>query len=554
MLEWYNEFFEYMIKGDLMKKAVSLILAILICISCCACGKKAPKNANQTINYNLNQEPETLDPQIAKDSSAITVIQALYEGLVRLDEKNKPYPGVAEKWESNSSYTTFTFYLRKDAKWSNGDAVTAYDFVYAFERALSPSTKSATCRSLFCIKNAKEINAGSISSDKLGVNAQDDHTLVVQLAYSYEEFPTLTATAPFMPCNKKFFTSTSGKYGLEAKTTLTNGPFEISGTYSWEHDDYLKLSRSDKYRGNKTPLPSAINFTFGSSDSHDVSNPITALTKKTVDAIPLPASILSQAKAAGCTVSSFEDTTWGLCFNTSDKLMKNAAIRKAFVQTLNRSKILSHLPENNEQADDIITPFTTFMGKTYRQLAGSKLYAKESDSVVSALPAALKSLSLDSLPSVTVIGPNDTNTKLMMNEMLATWNSKMGNYFNMEPLASDKLASRIASGDYQVAICPIRPSGDGPAQLLSVFQSSNSSNPAHLKDTSYDALLKTAETQSGKDALNSYVKAEKYLNDQCIFYPLYYESHYYASAKGVTGIVFHPYDMGIDFINAGKES
>jgi ABC-type oligopeptide transport system substrate-binding subunit len=238
-----------------MKKAVSLILAIIIGLSCCACGKKGPKNANQTINYNLNEEPQTLDPQIANDSSAVTVIQALYEGLVRLDENNQPYAGVAEKWESNSNHTVFTFHLRKDAQWSNGDSVTAYDFIFAFVRALSPSTKSTTCQSMFCIKNAREIHAGSMSSDKLGVTAEDEYTLVVQLAYPYEEFPALTATTPFMPCNKKFFTSTAGKYGLEAKTTLSNGPFNIPGTYSWEHDDYLKLSRSDNYHGFKKPLP-----------------------------------------------------------------------------------------------------------------------------------------------------------------------------------------------------------------------------------------------------------------------------------------------------------
>jgi oligopeptide transport system substrate-binding protein len=543
-----------------MKRVISIILAVTILLTCCcACGKKAAKNADKTINYNFDYEPKTLDPQIVSDYSGRIAVEALYEGLARLDANEKPYPGVAEKWEANSDYTVFTFTLRKNAKWSatnsdkSNDPVTADDFVFAFQRALSPATKSGTCSSMFCIKNAKEVNTGALSADKLGVTAKDAHTLVVQLAYSYEDFPALTATAPFMPCNKKFFNSTSGKYGLEVKTVCGNGPFKINGSYSWDHGNYLKLIRSGSYSGSKTPLPASLNFTIGNNKDHDVSNPIAALTKKTVDVIAIPATSLGDAEKIGCTTSSFEDTTWGLCFNTSDKLMKSSAIRKAFVQTLDRNKVLSHLPEHCKTADDIITPKTTFMGSSYRKAAGSALFAKADANAVNGLPAALKALSLEAMPSVAVLGPDDSNVKLMLNEMLTDWNAKMGNYFNMTPLSQDGLATRVITGDYQIALYPIRPNGDGPKQLLSQFQSTSNSNPAFLKDSNYDKLLIAAETQSGKDALASYTAAEKYLNDQFIFYPIYYENRYFAYAKGVTGVIIHPYDAGIDFIQAGKE-
>ena len=131
-----------------------------------------------------------------------------------------------------------------------------------------------------------------------------------------------------------------------------------------DNGNYLKLARSSKYSGFKKPLPSALNFTFGSTKDHDVSNPITALTKQSVDAIAIPASALNDAKSAGCTITSFEDTTWGLCFNTNNNLMKNSSIRKAFVQTLRSKKIVSHLPANSRTADDIITPTTSFMVRT----------------------------------------------------------------------------------------------------------------------------------------------------------------------------------------------
>lgn len=543
-----------------MKRVISIILAVMILLlGCCACGKKAAKNADKTINYNLDSEPKTLDPQIVSDYPGRVVIEALYEGLARLGKNERAYPGVAEKWEANSDNTVFTFTLRKDAKWTSPSSdksegpVTADDFVYAFQRALSPSTKSGTCSSMFCIKNAREVNAGKLPASQLGVTAKDAYTLVVQLDYPYPDFPALTATAPFMPCNKKFFDSTAGKYGLEVKTICSNGPFKIGGSYSWDHGNYIKLTRSATYSGSNKPLPAALNFTIGSNKDHDVSNPITALTTGTVDVIAIPATSLSDAEKIGCTISSFEDTTWGLCFNTANNLMKSGIIRKAFVQTLDRKKILSHLPENCKAADDIITPATTFMGSSYRKAVGSAMYAKADNNAVNGLPSALKALSLDALPSVAVLGPDDSNVKLMLNEIITSWNAKMGNYFNMKPLSQEDLTTKVAAGDYQIALYPIRPNGDGPKQLLSLFQSTSNVNPAFLKDSNYDKLLAAADTQSGTDAIKSYAAAEKYLNNQFIFYPVYYENRYYACAKGVTGIIIHPYDAGIDFIQAGKE-
>ena len=114
------------------------------------------KKSGQAITYNLEEEPVTLDPQIADDYSSRIVIMALYEGLTRLDENNQVSPGVAQRWESNSTYTSFTFYLREDASWSDGTPVTASDFVYAFQRAVDPATGSTTNAPMFAIKNAKK--------------------------------------------------------------------------------------------------------------------------------------------------------------------------------------------------------------------------------------------------------------------------------------------------------------------------------------------------------------------------------------------------------------
>lgn len=538
----------------LIRRITAALLCLSILFSLSACDKKEPKNANKKINYNLTAEPKTLDPQIASDSSAVIAVEALYEGLARLGTDQKAYPGVAERWESNANSTEFTFTLRGNAKWADekGTPVTASDFVYAFRRALSPSTGSKTCSAMFCIKNAKEVNSGVLAADQLGVTAKDAHTLVVELNYSYPDFPALTASAIFMPCNQKFFETTSGRYGLERKYLLGNGPFEIDGKYGWEHGKYLNLVRSDSYSGNSKPLPSNIRFTIEDKDTA-ITNPVAALAAGTVDAIAIPPDEAAAAAAAGATLTSFEDTTWGLCFNTHSDIMKNLNIRKAFIQAFDRSKVTQYLPKDVKQAENIICPSTTFMGQSYRSLAGSgAFYLKQDKNPAALLAAGLNELSMSELKSISVICPDDPNVKLMVNEMITTWNSKFNNYFNIEPLDRETLDARVKSGSYQIALYPIQPGSDGPLAALSLFKSGAVGNSSRMSDPAFDTMLTDAQNKSGSDAVAAYAAAEKYLNEQGVFYPLYYEKHYYAAAKGVTGVVFHPYGLGVDFIQAGK--
>ena len=545
------------------RRAAALALALLLVVLCCGCSQEEerPEYADKTINYHLNAEPRTLDPQIAEDSSSLLVIQAIYEGLARLDENGDPYPGAAESWDANADFTQFTFHLREDAVWSSRDAdgntipVTAHDFVYAFRRAVDPQTGSQTCEPLYCIQNAQQIRNGELPVESLGVEATDDHTLVVTLAYSYEEFPALTASAPFMPCNETFFQSTSGKYGLETETVLGNGPFRIRNRYAWDHGKELTLARSSSYTGERDVIPSTLEFSIG--DEADVSDPIAALSGGTVDAIAIPADTLDAARANGFSVTSFEDTTWGLLFNVSAiyqdsvNVMSSAEVRAAFVKTLPREALMEHVPENCSPAGDIIPPLTTYCGQNYRELAGSDFFAVQDDTAAANLQPALAQLGT-TMPTINVLCPDDPETRLMVNEMLTAWYAKLGYYFNMEPLPEDELLSRVQSGSYQIAVYPLRPSADGPEQILSMFRSDSTANYCGLADPNYDALLDAAQSVGGISGLESLKAAEQYLNDQFIFYPLYYESRYYACAEGVSGIIFRPYGAGVDFISAGK--
>lgn len=536
------------------RKLAAALFCLFLLGSLSACGKREPKNANKTISYTLDADLETLDPQIATGGAAATAVQALFEGLVRLDGRGSPYPGVAESWTKNADATVFTFTLRSGAKWTDKTPVTAADFIFAFRRALDPATASPACAPMFCIRNAAKVHSGALPPEQLGVSAKDGHTLVVELEYSYPNFPALTAAAVFMPCNEAFFKKSAGRYGLERASLLSNGPFEIDGKYGWERGKHLNLVRSDTYAGKEKPLPAALKFTIPGKDD-PAPDPAAALAAGTTDAAEIPVAEAGAVRSAGGTLTSFEDTTWGLCFNTRTGITKNRNVRKAFLSSFSRADVLSHLPENAVPAERIVPPATTYLGKKYAALAGGPLnYPKQSKNAAALLSAGLNELSAGpEALNLTVLCPDDPSVKLMLNDMIAAWNAGFKSYFNMEPVDSDTLKQRVLSGDYEIAVCPVQPDGDGPLSALSLFAGGAANNPAGLDDPAYNALIRQAQERSGEQAVPVFEAAENYLAEQGVFYPLYHRNRYFAAAKGVTGAAFHPYGAGVDFIRAGKE-
>lgn len=529
-----------------MKKTIAVFLAAALALFFGACKKKSASNADKTILYTLSSDPVTLDPQIAGDAASLTAVTALFEGLTRLGADGSAEPGAAQSWESNADSTQFTFHLRSGIRWSakKYGSVTADDFVFAFRRALDPSTGSSACLKLFCVKNAAPVHSGALPVDSLGAEAPDPETFVVTLEYSCPDFPALAASAVCMPCCEAFFRQTAGRYGLETASVLGNGPFCIDGSYGWDHGKKLSLARSDTYTGGKTPLPSGITFTVGSGDSAAAA----ALLNGTADAAPLAAANVAAAKSAGCTVVSLPNSVCGLCFNTKSSLFRNEKVRLAFLQAFRRENVLAHLPADTEAAESIFLP----VNGEKSALAGEPLYPAQDSAAAQTLQAGLAELGLASVPSVAVLCPDDPDVKLMVSEMIAAWNGAFRQYFNMQPLSGDELKNRVAAGNYTVALCPLSPSSGERSSLLSLFASGAAGNPAGLSDAAYDSLADAAARSGGAQADAACAEAEAYLCGRGVFYPLYFENCWYASAKGVTGIVFHPFRSGIDFRDAGK--
>ena len=173
-------------------------------------------------------EPKSIDPQIANETSGAAIIYDTFEGLVMHKMGGDIVPGVAEKWDISDDGLTYTFHLRDNAKWSNGDPVTAHDFVYGWQRAVNPETASQFAYMLYPVKNAESIAKGKEKDlNSLGIKAIDDRTLEVTLGHSTPHFMELMAHYTSYPAHKATIEKHGEKWTQPANF-ISNGPYILS--------------------------------------------------------------------------------------------------------------------------------------------------------------------------------------------------------------------------------------------------------------------------------------------------------------------------------------
>lgn len=223
--------------------ALAATLGMSILTGCGSSSDKAGSASKQEITYNIGADPRTLDPGLSTDTTGATVLSNAFVGLCELDDKEKATKGDAESWEVSADGLTYTFHLRKDLKWSNGDPVKASDYEYAWKRILNPETASEYSYQLLYLKGGEAYNTGKGSADAVGVKATDDNTLVVTLESSTPYFLELTSQPYYCPVNQKVVENNKD-WATDAKTLISNGPFKIT---DYKMKDQVVLEKNENY-------------------------------------------------------------------------------------------------------------------------------------------------------------------------------------------------------------------------------------------------------------------------------------------------------------------
>ncbi|SEF84230.1 oligopeptide transport system substrate-binding protein [Caloramator fervidus] len=337
-----------------MKKSkLFIVLALVLAIgvsffSGCAKGGQT----GQTIKYNLGAEPATIDPQLNSAVDGATVIVNCFDGLTRLDANDKPIPAVAERWEISPDQLTYKFYLRKDAKWTDGQPVKAQDFVYAWQRAVDPKTAAEYAYQLWYIKNGEAISEGKMPVDQLGVKALDDYTLEVTLEGPTPYFLSLTAFPTYMPVRKDVVEKDPQGWATKPETYITNGPFKLK---EWRPKDALILEKNPNwYNADKVKLQ-----TIEMKMLEDQTSALAAFRTGQLDYIESPpsAEIPNLLKSGEAKVFPYLGTYFYI-FNLSPnaekvdpaaaKAIKDVRVRKAINLAINRKAIVENVTKGGQ--------------------------------------------------------------------------------------------------------------------------------------------------------------------------------------------------------------
>ncbi|WP_166704164.1 peptide ABC transporter substrate-binding protein [Bacillus albus] len=534
-----------------MKKKIPLLLASTLTASmllgACSYQKDDAKakgkenatssssNGKQILNLTELSEIPSMDASLASDSASSTALNNTMEGLYRIGKNQKRVPGIAEDVQKLDDGKKYIFKLRKDAKWSNGEPVTAKDFVYSWKRAVNPDTKATYSYIMFDIKNAEKIHKKELPADQLGVKAIDDYTLEVELDNPVPYFVDLTVYPVFYPLNENFVKAQGDKFGLEANTTLYNGPFVMS---DWKHEQSFQFKKNPSYWDNKTVKIEEINFNIVKNTSTDVN----LYETNSIDRAALSSEFVDKFRQSSEFHTRKEAGVAYLRFNQSNQYLSNKNLRKAISMSFDRDNIAKVILNNGA-----IGAYG-FVGKDFAEGPNKKDFRAENGKLVETNPkeakklweTAKKELGTDKIELEFLNFDNEDAKKVgeflkgEMEKNLPGLSIKI----KQQPFAQkNKLED---SQQYDIAFGIWGPDFPDPISYLDMFVTNGSQNKTGYSNQKYDELILKAKTDT-KDLQarwDNLLEVEKMLiKEDAVITPIFQKGSAYVVKGAVKDII-----------------
>ena len=332
-----------------MKHLKRFLLALVILSLAVGC--QTVKKVEQVLRIAKDNDVSSLDTNVATDGLSFDVIKTFTEGLLEYDAKGVIVPGVAEKHEVSTDGKVYTFTLRADAKWSNGDPVTANDFVFSWRRLVDPKTASeyAYMADAIKIKNAAAVNAGTLPLTDLGVVAIDATHLQVTLDAATPYFVQLMTFPIFHPLNEKFVTAKGDAYAKSADALLSNGPWVIT---VWTEGTKIRAEKNTKYWNAKNIKLAAIEFLI----IKDYQTAALEFENGNIDVTKISSDLVDRYKSAKTFFSNKLGYTWYVDPNFTVPAIKNENLRLALALGFDKSYITDTILHDGSTVADYIVP------------------------------------------------------------------------------------------------------------------------------------------------------------------------------------------------------
>lgn len=500
----------------------------------------------QVLNVLESAEIPSMDSVMSQDTLSFTTLNATNEGLYRLDPDQKVIPGVAEAAPTyNDDKTVITIKLKQDTKWSNGDPVTAHDFVFAWQRAIDPKV-AAPYGAYFMegkIKNASEIVAGKAKIEDLGIKALDDYTLEITLVRALPYIESYLTFPLFFPQNKKFVEAEGDNYAKDATHLLYNGPFKMT---KWDGPTGTEwvLEKNADYVNAKDVTLEKINFNV----SKDPQASANAYTAGEADITPklAQAAILSQFEGQKDLLRYQEPSIWWLKMNEKNPALKNVNIRKAIALSVDKTALVDDVLANGSIAADFLVPkgFSFLDGKDFRDTAGTYL-SPNKDEAKKLWEQGLKETGLKEV-KFTYVG-QDTETSKVTDAFIKDQLEKNlpGLKITIEAVPFKIRIAREDAMDYDLLMGGWGPDYADPMTYMDLWVTGGGQNHMDYSNPEFDKLIKSASEElvaKPQDRWKALQDAEKILlEDDAAIAPLYQRSVNLLINPKVQGFAHHAF-------------
>ena len=512
-----------------------------------AAGQDAINPATASITLSMAGEPPQLDSTRATDQVSGFVLGHVMEGLLRYDEHNRLVPGVAERWDIQPDGATF--FLREDARWSDGKPVTAHDFVFAWRKALDPVTASEYAFILFAIDNGEAINNGELPIDALGAEAVDDQTLKVTFARPVSYFDKLVAFSTYFPIRQDFYESRNGRYGADATDLLYNGPFMIS---RWVHGAQLKFDKNPYYWNADRTRLNAIDIAYITSDTNATLN----LYKDGKVAVAgLDADTLENALKQRWHLQRFNDgSVFFLEFNhRADRLTANYNLRRAIQLVTDPGELVYKVMKlpGNLPGESLFPVWLRGVDGYFRKEYPAPHHQVDLEAARHHLELARTELGLEAIPPLVMLTGDNPLSNKQSEYFQAVYKKTLGLDIKIDKQIFKQRLAKMTSGDFDMVAAGWGPDFDDPLTFGDLFSSWNKNNRGRYANPELDRWVGIAQgSLDPKVRMDAFAEIQRIIYEDAVILPHYERGVVYVRDPRLKGVVRRAVGADPDYTNA----
>lgn len=533
------------------KSLLSLMLAVFLAVALAGCGifgsdeeggQQGQDENNETVAINLSADIPDLNSTTTTDVVSFDMLNNLNEGLYRLDENEEPQPAMAESVETSDDGLNYTFTLRDDIEWSNGDPVTSQDFRYAWLRAMNPDTAGQYSFIIAdFVEGGSEFAAGDSPADVVGIETPDDRTLEVTLGSPAPFFLGLTAFPTYFPQNQGFVEEQGDQYAQGPDSLLYNGPYTMT---EFNSSDGATLEKNESYW-------QADNVDIETADLRvvkDVSSAVNLWESGELDITSIDSNFFNEYEDSDELLVLPEFTSWWLQMNLEDEVMSNENIRRAIQRGIDTQAMAEEvLRDGSEPATGLVPAGMNGPGdQSFREAYGDVSPEFNPEEAQQLWEEGVQELG--NAPTLELLSGDTSTGQDLATFVQAQLRESLGAEVEINTQPFDRRLELQQEGQFQMGLAGWGADYNDPMSFMDLWVSGGGFNDISFSNDRYDQLIQEAKNSADNQLrMENMSEAESILiEEEAAISPQYFAATPRLVKPGIENVVYHPYGASLE--------